>query len=168
MKNNYLSKAIARLNRLYWENLPNFTHHRFFQSLDNISIDKPIFLLGTQGGGLTLLSRVIRRHSDIVSASGNSYSWCGRDELQNVAYASLPPSLRLGRRVGSFDIDHPLFGNNLAFAYATDPVISHYRLTEKDYNKKDADTLKKIIKKSYVAILSRTRLGMLINLKHTL
>jgi hypothetical protein len=70
-------------------------HPRFRIDDPSVEIDRPIFLLGTQGGGLTLLSRILRRLPNVVSATGNHRYWAGYDELQDVLYDALPPQLRL-------------------------------------------------------------------------
>ena len=56
-------------------------------------IDRPVFLIGTQGGGLTLLSRMLRRHRDVISVAGNCRYWTSADELQNVYGPVLPAEL---------------------------------------------------------------------------
>jgi len=63
-------------------------HTRYGQS-----IDRPIFLLGVQGGGLTLVARMLRRHPYAVSVTGNSTYWAGPDEMQNVMGPYLPGEL---------------------------------------------------------------------------
>ena len=71
---------------------------RFFTQFKHINIDRPIFLLGNQGDGLTLIARMLRRHPDVVSITGNHTYWSGADEMQKVMMCRLPASLRLGGR----------------------------------------------------------------------
>ena len=54
---------------------------------------RPIFLLGMQGGGLTLISRILRRNEDVVSVSGGCRYWSGADELNSVLGGLLPAEL---------------------------------------------------------------------------
>lgn len=110
-----------------------------------------MFMLGTEGGGLTLLSRILRRHPDVVSCSGNKLFWAGTDELQIAYFKSLPVSLRLlhkdwlTKRVYS-DIIHPNYGSRVGWSYATDSVLEEYRRTEADFCQDDCETLQRLIK----------------------
>ena len=54
----------------YWEYKPLWTPRRLTTSLDEIEIDRPIFVLGVQGGGLTLLTRMTRRNEDVLTIGG--------------------------------------------------------------------------------------------------
>ena len=51
-------------------------------------VNKPIFLLGMQGGGLTIISRILRRSRNVVSISGGSNYWSGADEMNSVLGSS--------------------------------------------------------------------------------
>ena len=51
---------------------------------EEFSLNSPVFLLGTQGGGLTLVSRMLRRNREVVSVTGNNGYWSGADEMQAV------------------------------------------------------------------------------------
>jgi hypothetical protein len=51
-------------------------------------VNKPIFLLGMQGGGLTIISRILRRTRNVVSISGGSNYWSGADEMNSVLSSS--------------------------------------------------------------------------------
>lgn len=96
-------------------------------NLDEVCVDRPLFLLGTQGGGLTLISRVLRRHSDVVSATGDASYWTGSAEMQNVLAKGLPDDLRLR--------GHPALkrrGWQDSWTYATDELIPNFRRTASD------------------------------------
>ena len=80
--------ALFRARRNVWRWDP-----RFRRGAD-VAIDRPIFLLGTQGAGLTLLSRILRRHPLVVGATGGHRYWAGADEGQNVFAGALPPHSR--------------------------------------------------------------------------
>lgn len=54
---------------------------------------KPVFLLGNQGGGLTIISRILRRIPNVVSSTGNSNYWSGADEMNSVFGSLLPNEL---------------------------------------------------------------------------
>ena len=87
--------SIRNLNSAYFR----YRQHRWrwsreFRSDDeSVEIDRPIFLLGTQGGGLTIISRILRRLPEVISVTGNHRYWAGDDETQNVLTSALPPEL---------------------------------------------------------------------------
>jgi hypothetical protein len=94
-------------------------------------IDRPIFLLGVQGGGLTLVSRMLRRHADVVSVSGNHEYWTGADEMQNVLGPILPAELTGIKHKVPPD---PMFSSTRSWTYATDQLLPAYRCTRADAN----------------------------------
>lgn len=94
-----------------------------------LPIDRPVFLLGTQGGGLTLLSRMLRRHPSVVSAAGNAHYWTSADEIQNVFGAILPPELT-GLRFKA--PPHPYLPAPRSWTYASRDLFQHYRKTHHD------------------------------------
>lgn len=115
----------------------------FFKKLDKIAINKPIFILGNQGGGLTLVSRILRRSPSIISVSDNSNYWSGADELQNVFGHILPKELTgIKYKVPK----HEYLTPPRSWSYAGDDLISYYRNTENDYNSKLEKKLKRIIR----------------------
>ncbi len=134
-----------QLNHFYYKSLPWLTPRRFRHPLSDIDIIKPIFLLGTQGGGLTLLSRILHRSQNAVYCNGNADFWAGRDEMQNVGFRHLPKELRLGT-AGDYDIIHPEASNAGGFLYATDECFDDFRLTEKDYTPENAFKIRNLIK----------------------
>ena len=120
----------------------------YLASLEKVRIHGPVFLLGNQGDGLTLISRMLRRHPKVVSITGDSSYWSGADEMQKVMMCQLPPSLRLGGRWFCKDVHHPLFTPPRSWSYASNDLISYYRKTADDYNEKDARLLRRIIQDS--------------------
>src|SRR5699024_8521565 len=111
----------------------------------DIPINKPIFFIGNQGGGLTLISRMIRHHSDIVNITGNHNYWSGADEMQRVMVTRLPKTLRLSGGVLNSDPEHPRFSQPRSWSYGSDDLIDQYHLTEKDYSKSASQKFKTII-----------------------
>jgi hypothetical protein len=105
-------------------------------------IDRPVFLLGTQGGGLTLLSRMLRRNPDVVSVTGNSKYWAGADEMQNVFEPLLPAELS-GIRFKA--PKHSLYTPPRSWSYACDELIDAYRKTEKDVTEELKSKLTSVI-----------------------
>lgn len=107
--------------------------------LEEIEIDRPIFLLGTQGGGLTFVSRILRRNPVAVSVTGNSRCWNGPDEMQNVLAPVLPTSLQLRGR-------EELFRHG-GWTYATDRLVDHFREDASDASECDAKKMIAAIKR---------------------
>lgn len=96
---------------------------RFYRA-PAIRLDRPIFLLGTQGGGLTLLSRMLRRNDAVISCTGNSSYWSGSDELQNVLGLVLPREFS-GIR---FKVPkNPRFPPPRSWTYGCDDMLEFYR-----------------------------------------
>jgi hypothetical protein len=127
----------------YWRiNLWRFHPLRFLRNLEKISIDRPIFILGVQGGGLTLISRMIRRHPLAVSVTGNSSNWAGPDEMQNVMGEYLPSTLSgITKKLPKNDKYH-----QRDWLYAIDELIPLYRKTRLDHKPESAIKLKHAIK----------------------
>ncbi len=113
-----------------------------FRDDEAIAIDRPIFLLGTQGGGLTLLARILRRHPDLVCATGDHRYWAGSDEMQNVLRDALPPELTW-RSVCPPELPT----ENHGWVYASDPLLTYYRLTGESADPKTADRFRSVIRK---------------------
>jgi len=120
---------------------PNF----IFRNFKDYKIDKPIFLLGNQGGGLTLLSRMLRRHDKVINCTGNKNYWTGADELHAVFGPILPFNLTgIKYKLPK----HPIFNSQRSWSYAIDDSIDVYRKTEKDFNVAEKRKLEHLIKYS--------------------
>ena len=116
---------------------------RFFRSFDQIIIDRPIFLLGVQGGGLTVISRMLRRNKNVVSVTGNHHYWSGADEMQNVLGPILPPSLTGIKHKAPID---SLFPPPRSWTYAIDRVLPKYRKTADDFDLEIKRKFEKILR----------------------
>lgn len=147
-----VKKIIERLITHYQEKKIYYHPRLLYRSMHTIDIKKPIFMLGVQGGGLTVMSRVIRLLPHIVYISGNSQFWAGADELHNSArFKHLPNQLTL-RSPGYYNLlghekNHPDFGYERAFLYASSKFIHKYRLTENDWTPELDFALKQAIKR---------------------
>lgn len=136
---------IVLFNRLVYLSKRNnwMLDPRYFLNHNDVSIQKPIFLLGNQGGGLTLISRILRRNRNVVSVTGNSTYWSGADEMQNVFGPVLPKELNgVKYKVPKHDYLTP----PRSWSYASDELIEHYRATEKKYSIEIEKKIKHIIK----------------------
>jgi Sulfotransferase family len=116
-----------KVARLYERDRWRFSPRRLLSSVDRIPIDRPIFFLGVQGAGETIVGRCLRRNRAVVSMSGNSDHWTGIDELGVVRnrMARLPRSLWGCKH--RTDLEHPLFGSNHNSVYACDALLPLYR-----------------------------------------
>jgi len=117
----------------------------YWGRFDEVPIDRPIFLLGVQGGGLTLLSRMLRRHPQVVSVSGNHRYWSGADEMHTVFGPVLPPELT-GVRYKVPVPNHPVFRPPRSWTYACDELLPYYRKTAEDANEQVKRRLEKVIR----------------------
>ena len=106
-------------------------------------IDRPIFLLGTQGGGLSLLSRMLRRHPLTISTAGNCDYWTSSDEMANTFGLLLPPEFT-GLRYKA--PHHPVYTPPRSWTYACDELIGAYRKSRLDASPRLASELTKAIR----------------------
>ncbi|MEM7392577.1 MAG: sulfotransferase [Verrucomicrobiota bacterium] len=123
----------------YWRIHPA----RFLPSTDRVEIKDPVFLLGLQGGGLKILSRILRRHPAMISVSGNHRYWCGPDEMQDTLNDILPDGLCDIERNTR---DHPFFGTERDGVYATDLLLPEYRQTADDYTPEKGEKFLRALK----------------------
>lgn len=109
---------------------------------------KPIFIVGHQGNGATIVSRVVRRCDRVVTLSGNSKYFTGADEMQSAMGLLLdyrltgllhktPKSNKLGRRRG--------------WAYACNELLPFYQYDESDFSLSVRTTLMNAIKTAIVS-----------------
>ncbi len=147
-----LGNQLNHLTNQFWyqwrRNSWLFYAPRLFTDYEQILIDRPIFLVGNQGEGLTLLGRMLRRHELAVSISGNSKYWSGADELQGVMNLRLPESLAQKGKWFGHGIDHEVLTPPHSFSYASKELLPVYRKTADDASGKDAQKLKFLIKEA--------------------
>lgn len=136
----FIKRIICKFNELFWHLKPSLTPRRIYLPLSKINIKKPIFLLGVQGGGLTLISRILHRHSKVIYCNGNSKFWAGRDEMQNNAYKSIP-------NIFTMKPSRKLYGKYYQNIYGCNSLINNFKLTKDDFNRKDAKQFEVQIKK---------------------
>ncbi len=121
----------------YWFN--------YFRAGESVQIDRPVFLLGTQGGGLTLLSRMLRREGSLISGAGGPGYWTSADEIQNIYGCRLPLEFAGARWAYP---DHPVLKGPLSWCYGADTLYPQYRRTEEHVTPPLADLLKRTIRTS--------------------
>ncbi len=133
---------------------PVWTPRRAYIPLDSVEIESPVFFLGTQGGGLTVTSRTLRRSGQFVTIGGGAQFWMGNDEMDkfHVGHESLPDELALRspgyNNMTGREEDHPLFGLERSWVYATDELLPRYRMTRDDYSEKLEHKFKNFIRRS--------------------
>ena len=118
----------------------------WWQDYAQTPIDRPIFLLGNQGDGVTLISRFLRRHSQVVSVTGNRTYWSGADEMQRVMELRLPRRLRLAGKLTRSDPPHPRYYQPRSWSYGCDELYEAYHDVEAHATAADARRLKKTIR----------------------
>ncbi|WP_082232887.1 sulfotransferase family protein [Halobacillus massiliensis] len=142
--NKILPKEIT--NNLYYAYKRNnwmVDFSRYYKKYIDLNLNSPIFLLGLQGGGLSLVSRMLRRNDKVVSVTGDSKYWTGADELQNVLGPILPPEFTgIKHKVPP----HPEFDKPRGWLYATDELIDKYRLTSENVNEENKEKYINILK----------------------
>lgn len=168
-----LRLAQDRLAKLAWDYWLVGTPRRLVWALDDISIDRPIFVLGTQGGGLTLLTRMIRRHPSVVMVGGGPSFWTGNDEMDKhyVANERLPDALSLRSpryyNMTGREREHPYFGYERSWLYATDELLSDYRLTAEDHTPDLERRLRERIRMSIRAYARNVRRARFLDMSQT-
>jgi Sulfotransferase family len=142
--------------RLYRRDRWRRSLRRRLPSVDRIPLERPIFFLGVQGAGETIVGRCLRRHPSVVSMSGNSGYWTGIDELGVVRnrMARLPSSLWGGKYRS--DIEHRLFGSNHSSIYACDALLPFYRRTAEDAVAADGRRFRRLLRE-HIAVYAHDR-----------
>lgn len=121
---------------------------RLVRDYAEVPIRKPIFFLGDQGGGLTLIGRMIRRNKPVVSIAGDQAYWAGPDEMQRVMELRLPKSLKLARLPFNVEVEHDRLTAPRSWSYATDELIDAYRKTREDYVRAEAAIFRFLIREA--------------------
>jgi hypothetical protein len=151
-----LRTIAVRVERLRRRDRWRYSSYRWRRSVDEIRLERPIFVLGLQGGGTTLVTRCLLRHPRVVSMSGNCSYWVATDELGFVRNrrAALPPSLWSSSH--REDLDHPLFGTSHDSVWASDELLPAYRRDARDPTPADAERLKRVLRE-HIAVYARDR-----------
>jgi hypothetical protein len=132
--------------RLYQRDRWRTSIARRGRAVDRIALDRPIFFLGVQGAGETIIGRCLRRNAAVVTMSGNARHWTGIDELGVVRnrMARLPASL-WGCKFRT-DIEHPVYGSNHNSVYACDALLPFYRRTADDADEADGARFRRLLR----------------------
>src|SRR5919204_985150 len=132
--------------RLYRRDRWRYSLRRRLPAVDRVPLDRPIFFLGVQGAGETIVGRCLRRNDAVVSMSGDFRYWTGIDELGVVRnrMARLPRSL-WGCKFRD-DVEQPLFGPNHNSVYACDALLPFYRRTAEDADEADGRRYRRLLR----------------------
>jgi len=161
----------------YWEYKPWWTPRRWTTALDEIEIDRPIFILGVQGGGLTLLTRMLHRNERIVTIGGGRTYWVGNNEMDKQYTGELPEDFTLRspryqsptfktHMTGEED-EHPIFGRERNWVYACEDLLDQYRKTETDWTPEKETRLRRAIKESVRAYASDVETARFLDMSQT-
>lgn len=115
----------------------------YLSKLDNVVIDRPIFIVGLQGGGGTFLSRIFRRVEGVVTLSGNHKYFTGADEMQSALGPFLP------QQYSGILHKYPKsnnFGTRRGWSYACDELLPFHKYGEWDYKEDQAAGFRHAIK----------------------
>lgn len=117
----------------------------YLRTFKKIDIKSPIFLIGNQGNGLTLISRILRRNKEIVNITGNSKYWAGADEMALV-YENILTSDISGISINTpYDDKLP---SPRGWSYACDNLLPYYRKTKENISEKNKKKFIRSIKMS--------------------
>jgi len=130
--------GLAEVRKHRWR----FSIGSIIKNLSNIEIDRPIFIVGTQGGGLTLVSRMLQRNCSLVTVTGDCSYWTGHDEMHNVLHSTLPRSLCLA---GRDELER--FGGTTSWTYASDQLIDAFKEEASSVSAKDSIQFKNAIRR---------------------
>ncbi|MBN1224349.1 MAG: sulfotransferase [Candidatus Aminicenantes bacterium] len=122
-----------------------FDPRAYWGRYEDIRIQKPIFFLGVQCSGLTLVSRMLRRHPAVVSVTGNRKYWSGADEMHTVLGPILPAELA-GTRYKVPFADHPVYTPPRSWTYACDELLPYYRKSSEDANPAMSQKFKRVLR----------------------
>jgi len=138
---NFIKRLCASVNYRYKNSLIFSNPKLYINDKSNTNIKNPIFLLGTASGGLTIISRIIRRHPNVISASGDSNYFYGLDEINQYYKKFIPKILDTFR----FKNLSPSYGE----FYAINKFIGYSTIKKKkfkSYSKKYVMLLNAILK----------------------
>ncbi len=151
-----LRKGVGRLR--YHAQLARyeFNLRRLLGGVGRASIDRPLFVLGVQGGGLTVLARCLYRHPQVVYASGNSDWWAGPDEIHNCSHIRDLPEPLVHRSYHFSNVttaveNHPNFGYQRSWLYAVDELLPTYRKRAEDVDVATTRGFRRVLKKLITA-----------------
>ncbi|MFC1808682.1 sulfotransferase [Candidatus Omnitrophota bacterium] len=139
----YLSKD-AILSR-YRRSKYAFNLRRLYLPTKNVLIDRPIFFLGVQGGGLTLIVKALQRHQNTCFCTGNSHEWDAADNELFTCNKYVPSALSFLNN----NVYHPNYKTDFFryWTYALNDTMDLYRL--------NPESIDNTVREKFRAVLKR-------------
>lgn len=138
------TRILDRISSFIWRYKYKYSPRYLWLKKDKIKINKPVFVLGVEGAGLSLFSKILFHHPNVVYPEGNSDHWGGRDQMDQIPVFDLPEELKLNNPANK---NHPIFGKVRTRIYATDPLVNYYRKTKDDFTEEIRDKFQYVIKR---------------------
>jgi hypothetical protein len=174
---NKLKRLLQVAANAYWEYKPWWTPRQWTTSLDEIDIDRPIFVLGVQGGGLTLLTRMLHRNPNVITIGGGRTYWVGNNEMDKQYTGELPEDFTLRSpkfqsptfktHMTGEEAEHPMFGRERNWVYACDDLLDQYRKTKADWTSAKEARLRRAIRESIRAYARDTETARFLDMSQT-
>lgn len=104
------------------------TPRRITTRLKDVKIDRPLFLLGVQGGGLTILAKCFQRLQNTCFVHGNADSWDAADNEMHVCETSKKLPKEFSFHTNNFFPENMPTNFYRYWTYATDQSLPHFRI----------------------------------------
>lgn len=116
--------------------------NKYLDSINRVDVDRPVFIVGLQGGGLTLIRRILSKHADVIFCNGDRSSFWLNDEMQNEFSYYLPEEFKL------FNSKYFLKGSfqKGGWMYGTAEYIEHFSKNEDDISDGAREHFMRVIK----------------------
>jgi len=140
---NKMGKFIWYFHREKWIwNYVNVLAHEKTNT-ENKPFNSPIFMVGLQGAGETLLGRIIKHSPEIVTVGGDNKYWYGTDEMHTVLGPILVQEFT-GQlhKVPRKD----LYGRRRGWVYASNEMVNYYRLSENTVTKDISNNFRRALR----------------------
>ena len=138
---------IAYVPRRYRTRKRWLTPRRLTVPLSRVRIDRPVFLLGVQGGGLTVLLKCLQRLDNTCFCHGNRNTWDAADNEMHVCVddPQMPPELSF---LGNPHYPKDLPSNFYRYwTYATNRTVGGFRIEPDDVDANMRDDFRAVVKK---------------------
>lgn len=166
----YRKGGVSEIWRQYHEGILLRPPKAWFKTPESITIDRPIFFVGVQSGGMTIISRMLRRHKDSVCVTGNYRYWTGGDEMAPRYPNHLPEKLtarfyfyekylgegvkgrtfnqqQLAKLPETYKTLYQRYGLFWWWNYACDDLFPFFYADERDYDDETAREFKGFLKR---------------------
>jgi ribosomal protein L20 len=139
-----LKKKIGSAVYNYRTSYVRFITSKYIVGKEKLDINSPVFLLGTQGGGLTFTARMLWRNEKSISIAGDNSIWNVSAEMHYDLYPLIPKELKIKGTNEAENMKRDGFG--YSWAYASDRYIDDFRFGPKNVTEKKSKELLSTIK----------------------